>query len=76
MVLKGGSSMLYLYYAIMRLHPMTNNFRYDYYIMSSYVIEGIFAFDMCLNFLKEYTPAQTTIPVSDFRSIASQYLNN
>jgi hypothetical protein len=56
------------------MHPETD-FKEDYYLYISYVFESIFALDITLNFIKEFTPTQTIIPVSDFQSIVSNYFS-
>ena len=45
-------------------------------MLTSHIVEGIFALDMILCFLKEFTPSHTTIPTSDFQSIFAHYFVN
>lgn len=55
LILKAVSSIAYFYFAIFRMHPDTD-FKIPYYLYVSYGFESIFALDIILNFIKEFTP--------------------
>jgi hypothetical protein len=67
------SGLAYLYFASFRLGH-NEEAKYRQQNLLSYGFEFLFFIEMVLNFFKEFTPENTTKPVSDFSRICEHYL--
>ena len=72
-ILQVASGLAYLYFASFRLGH-ADEAKYYQQDALSYGFESLFLVEMLLNFFKEFTPENTTKPVSDFSRICEHYL--